>query len=528
MSKFLPYLAPVTPSRISKQTNPAWRFAAEDGRKIKISRATRRMERLKARTQSTLRKINRLLARQKDRAQNLELRRQVKTLKAAKRTPHIRVRNRDSSRVEIQPGTRQQNRNWTTGAVTGDYTSPGVYVNLGEVKVIKDVTPTLNMDKPRSPVSITSYRVGCLPASLHLVPPEYWYPIYSVAKSKWAALGLQARVPVLSSTDFLDFSAALADKALIKAQAKVYEADLQLNEYIVEWKQVARLLRDPIRTVAKFGTTLERWTRKDAWIYIPHRTYRRFGKGLLVSQAPTGAVLMSMRTRRTVAASTMSQAVVDAAANRWLQYRYGIAPIVKDITKVMALWVDPTAPIGIRAAKARHWNKKIREDFEFTTWMYPWFLRFKCTYQLGDSYSAKQWYDASAPPLSARLNMHPSQWLNVFWNAIPWSFVGDWFINIDEWLTATQDVPWIRLRGNTVTHKAFERLKVTCIRATEVNSNLDATMSSQPIAVRVTEKIRREVDLPRVVSPRMSNAWYSLKNAMTGLALLNPKIKLKR
>lgn len=528
MTKFLPYLAT---SRRFKEQNTKFRelkFHVDDGREIKKSRATRRMERLGFNVQRTLSRIEKILARQRDRAFNLELRRQVKTLKAAKRTPHFRLRNRDTTRFETQAGTRQQTRNWTTGAIIGDYTSPGVVVNLGEVKSIKDVSPILNLDKPRSPVNISSYRVGCLPASLHLVPPEFWYPVYSVAKSKWAALGLQAKAPALSSTDFLDFSFALADKALLKAQAKVYEADLQLNEYIVEWRQVAQLLRDPIRTVVKLGATLERWTRQDAWIYLPHRTYRRFGKGTLVSKAPTGAMLMSMRTRRFVSASSMSQAVVDAAANRWLQYRYGIAPMVKDITQVMALWVNPTAPIGIRAAKARHWNKKIREDFEFTTWMYPWYLRFKCTYQSGDSYSAKQWYDADEPPLLARLNLHPSQWLNVFWNSLPGSFVGDWFINLDEWLRAIQDVPWIRLRGNTVTHKAFETLKVTCIRATEVNSNLDATMSSQPIAVRITEKIRREVDLPRAVSPRMSSAWYSMKNAMTGLALLNPKFKLKR
>lgn len=237
---------------------------------------------------------------------------------------------------------------------------------------------------------------------------------------------------------------------------------------------------------------------------------------------------MSMRTRRTLPLGQAPDRLIQAAANRWLQYRYGIAPLVKDIGTLMSLWVDPTPATGLLAAKARSTIEDYSQEYEFSTWMWPWYLRFRCKYVRQNFYSAKQWYDADEPPILFRMGMHPSQFTQIIWNALPWSFVADWVVNVDQWLTASMDVPWIRLRGNVVTHKLFESLTVTCVRATEVNSNLDATIIGSPIAVKVYEGINRQCDLPKAQEPVLSRSWQSAKNALTALALIyQPLLKRK-
>lgn len=496
---------------------------------IQEVKATRRIRKALFRAQRTLERARRLLRRQEERRQNLEIRQQVRTLKAAKRVPRLRLRNRDSYLPVKTAGTKTISRNWTTCAQVGEYENQGVYVYIGEVKAVEDWTGKQfpgPMPK-RSPVRMYNLRAGSLKAKLSLCPTQCWTPQYIVDYSKWPALGLTAETFTFP-VGFADFNWSEAARALQKAQAKAYSAEVQTNEYFVEWRQTLRLLKDPFRTIMRFHRVLERWAKRDAWIYLPQGSVDRFGRYLIVNKPPTGGILMSFRTRRTMNLEQAPEQLIQAAANRWLQYRYGIAPLVKDIEYIMSRWVDPTPATGLLAAKARSTVEDFSQEKEHTVWMYPWVLRFRCKYTRQDFYSAKQWYDADEPPISYRLGMHPTQFTQIVWNALPWSFVADWVVNIDQWLTANMDVPWIRLRGNTVTHKRSERLEVRCVRATEVNSELDATIIGSPIAVKVFEAITRQCDLPRAQEPVLSRAWYSAKNAITALALIyQPLIKRK-
>lgn len=508
----------------SREKGPKWpdKFTIR-GDTVMQSRSTRRMKRLAYKLSKTLRRIKKLLARQAAIAANLETRRSVKRLKAAKRLPQQRVRSMDLFTDEKVPDPVTYYRN-----AVGGLTSIGLWplsrtATWGIRRAIVDVKPILLLDPPHSPVTIGSVRVNSLKAAIDLVPAIKSRPIHRQPMSKWPWKGLQNHGILTTLPQPISFDMSNANKALQGAIAKVYEADLNSNEYIVEWRQVIGLLRDPLKTVKVFHKVLERWTRRDAWIWVPQRRYRKFGKGTLVSRAPTGGVLMSMRTKRELDPSTVSKTVLNAACNRWLQYRYGIVPLMSDLTTVYGLWLEPIQPPRLKSKSARYWvQKSVKTHSTYSLRQGPFDCTFKRVKTTGEFYAAKVWYNKQEDkvPTSYKYGMHPSQFVNVLWNATPYSFCADWVINHDEWMTSQRHVPWIQLQGNVVTRKVFESFRTICVSAQDINYGERGVITGTPLATIHLESINRKVDLPRTMEPFLSTAWTSVKNAMTAATLV--------
>lgn len=485
---------------------------------IKQSKATRRMKRLAYRMARSLERIQNAQKRRKSRAQNLEIRRQVRTLKAEKRRVHQRVRNTyDSAAVYLPRDT------YFAGSLK---LGPQRAYMRGTDKSIVDFVPTARLNPPRNPVEIKSVRFTSLSASIfaEAKPINQWA---RRPKGHWAAAAIGYAYPISSKmTSSLGWSDTHAEAALQKAVARVNEAqNLDANEYIVEFRQVLNLLKDPVRTLLRLHKTLEKWTRRDAWIYIPDRTFRRCNGGTLVSKPPLGAKLMSMRTRRVISASEVSSSALHEAANRWLQYRYGIAPLAKDITKVMSLWAgEPGYSEPLKSKTARHFVSRAKLATTTANVESPFTVTYRHEWVKGEHYTAKQWYRLKHDiPDLAKWNLHPEQWLRVFWNALPFSFVADWVVNIDQWLLATMDPPWIQLTANVITQKKFEKTRTTGVSA--LYGSYPAVITGFPFASKSYEGMQRVIDYPLAPGPVLSDAWQTVKNAGTALALILTSIK---
>lgn len=266
-------------------------------------------------------------------------------------------------------------------------------------------------------------------------------------------------------------------------------------------------------------------------MWVPSRSYRKLANGdVLVNKLPLGGVLMSMRTKRLLDPVKASKQVVDAACNRWLQYRYGIAPLALDITTVMDLWLNPQLPQEDFKRSARHWVSKTKTvSFSTLRWG-PLMFYFKRTRETGLYYSAVQHAKlVGSAPLAYKLGLDPSQWLRVIWNTIPYSFVADWLVDVDKWLTSRIDVPWITPLSNSVTAKRFDKVTSVCYKVAETSYGRLGKLSTQPVAVSLYEAINRHIDLPKPASPPISRKWSTLKNEATALALaLNLFPQLKR
>lgn len=486
------------------------------------SKATRRMEQALYRLKKTLRKINKLLAIQKHRAENLKIRRYVKSLRTRNLSPHERLRNRD----EMQYLTAILNPVTQYLGLDGKITSEQV-VNVnaaeawGRTQWIHDVSPVLKLNPPRSPVSIGQTRKNSLSCSAHVPYVSTTKPQYLMRKSKWPLIGLRDAGQDAGAMSPILWDHAAANAALVKALAKVNANDINSNEYIVEWKQVLGLLRDPLRTSLAWGKRLKRWTSRDAWIWQPQRSYRKLHDGgVLTSQLPVGGVLMSMRTKQVLDPKEASKSVVDAAVNRWLQYRYGIAPLVLDINTVFGLWLQPKPTSKNIHESARHWVSRTKIPSTSSQTRGPFTFSFKRERVTGVVYSAVVSAESiHEAPTSFRAGLHPSQWARVIWNAIPYSFVADWVIDVDKWLTARIKVPWIEIRSVCVTGKRFDKVRSTCTKVVERYYKRVGYLKGNSTAVQLYEAIERRIDLPCTVTPPWSAAWQTLKNAATSLAL---------
>lgn len=489
---------------------------------VSLSRATRRLRRQHFRMHMLLQKIERLQRKRKQREENIRNRQQVRTLKAAWRTPRKRVRNRE----DIRWLTTILNPVVQTLDPLGDVLTESAYqLNAAEFhgrkQWIYDTSPVLKLDPPRNPVSIGQQRKGAFNCSAFCstnVPNVR----VGMRKSKWPLLGLRGGGQDATAMNTISWDLNAADAALIKAYADLYTNDINMNEYIVEWKQVLGLLRDPLRTMKSWRKHLNRWTRRDSWMWIPQRSYRKLSNGdILVSKLPVGGVLMSMRTKRLLDPKEVTKSVVDAAVNRWLQYRYGIAPMAKDINTVLGYWLHPKPAPKLLRGDGRQWVKKTTKTSVVTLRWGRLLFEFRQKRQTGTYYSAGVKAKMTGEPSNSyNYGVHPSQWTRVIWNSIPYSFVADWLCDVDKWLTSRIEVPWIQPTANYVTAKRFDSLTSECTRVIDLyQNNKPLTLKGCTVATNLYEAIERRIDLPRPLAPPWSDAALKLKNIGTAVAL---------
>lgn len=495
---------------------------------VQISRSTRRVLRLAYRQQRLLARINRILLRAKHRKENLENRADVRRKRRAirNRRPQLRVRTRDNYGVEALP--KFYYRTLARPSTVVQYPIQGWSVTLGDRGHMTDYSPHTRLDPPRNNMWAGRERRNSTSASAQLLNKGTYAEIF-IPKCKFAEKGLLGQPLTLDVNQDIGFDQAHVDEVLIAAMAKANANDLNTNEYLFEWRQVFRLLLDPYRTALRLARSLDRWTKRDAWIWVPQRIARKLSNGdVLVSQRPLGGVLMSMRTRRTLSPVGVSKKILTEASNRWLQYRYGIMPLAKDITIVMGDWLSPKLHSRMRSVSARVKVEHEKKQFMYSRTVSPLVFNFKLTYEVGEFYSGKQWYKMlEEPPMSFKLGIHPTQYARVLWNAIPYSFVADWVVNIDQWLTARIQAPWLSYEGNYVTRKIYERVTAHLLNIHTTSSVNDTlTLSSLPVATCTRELVKRAIDIPGAYAPPVSKAWRSVKNAITALTLLPGVLRL--
>lgn len=493
---------------------------------IKLTNLTRRLLRQTFKAKQKLRRLDKIRARFEWRKERAEIRKAIRALRAAKRKPGLRARSRDDMTRITFPECTWSMYGTTVKKYMGQWSA-------GDRGAMVDYHPILKLDPPRNWTYAQRSRANSLSASVSLdlgIANRI-----SLPACKLGLIGLKAYPMTIDVTRPLVFNNIEADNVLMKAQAKVYDAALHMNEYVYEWRQVLGLLKDPYRTALKFHKILEKWTSRDSWLYLPQRAARRLHDGgLLISQRPTGAVLMSMRTRRVVSPVGVSKQALEAACNRWLQYRYGVMPLVYDITTVMGMLADSVPPPILKKESARSWVSKTKTTSEYSYLMTPLTFKFKVTRTTGTVYSAKQWFtqDDSAVPMSFKTGMHPSQFIRSMWNWIPYSFVADWVINMDTWLAAITDVPWVKLGANVVTGKEFEHVSSRLISVQYYASPYNqCKITGDAIGNAYSERMYRQIDRPRITAanhPSVSRAWQSVKNVATGLALIHQRIPRKR
>lgn len=431
-------------------------------------------------------------------------------------TPRIRVRSDDSSFGYEYTKPPVYVTYYANGSKIITLGAP-VTVRTGFKKKIIDYKPIVHLGPPRlNPVSIKSVRTH---SSL-----VTWDTLGYVGKQaiQWTGPFIGAFIPLArkytTMSDIVQpigFSTAVAEEVLQKTMAKLNDPSIAANEYLFEYMQVAHLLRDPFKTSVNLAKILNRWTKSDAWIYSPR------------GRNTPGAVIMSFRTRRELSLKKASKALIEEASQRWLQYRYGILPLYSDIATVLGQMIDGEIPsinqLQMFKQKARIYATRASGTNELYLSIGPYSVTAMERWIERDFYTANIFFQKRGlPSPSWRYGLHPRQWLTALWNAVPYSFVGDWFINVDQWLKAITVNPYVSIRGNCVTRKIslwsdFTERKVYSTSYGTGTVPLPHVLGTSMIR---SDAIRREINLPYSRDIFFSVNWSSLKNILTGLALI--------
>lgn len=227
-------------------------------------------------------------------------------------------------------------------------------------------------------------------------PPEFHYEYNPDRLIRYYARGNLFGHAVASDLRFVATSAPevyYSDReyALQKAYAKANETTAHLMVTVAELRETLRMLRNPLYGLRKFLVKL--LTRK--------KRYRK---------SPFD----------------------DVARDTWLEYRYGVMPLILDANDILAAYKAKASNIYKADATVRRrnpiskWSKLYDVGAGYqTTFDFELSEVFKTSAGL---------YTSVADP--GIWGLGATQVLPTVWELIPWSFVWNWFLDVDTWINA--------------------------------------------------------------------------------------------
>jgi hypothetical protein len=237
----------------------------------------------------------------------------------------------------------------------------------------------------------------------------------------------------------------LKKQALQKAYARVQRADLALGESIGELAETIEMLRNPLESLRKF---LSADNRRNIRKLMQLRTFLKSGR----------------------MGKYQGKLAAKAAADTWLQVRYGFQPLVQTIIDLvkMALIAETKGfnPHTIRSAHATVLaeNEVVRNP-AFESGLTP--VYYQCRAVEKDFYkaTASVQYRQTLPTsglgkFGLSLNYLPE----TAWELTRLSFVVDWLLSIGPWLASYRVKPNVELLGNTVGFKVDRTVAVTATK----------------------------------------------------------------
>lgn len=137
-------------------------------------------------------------------------------------------------------------------------------------------------------------------------------------------------------------------------------------------------------------------------------------------------------------------------ANEWLQYKFGVLPLLSDIEDGSKALADISAnrrlQTRITGSAKNSWvtSRSAGSGGINTTVMDYWEVS---EYSLQYKYYGSMWLDTGSPThIISALGFSPANWLPTAWELIPYSFIIDYFTNIGDllnsWSYGTMQLNW--------------------------------------------------------------------------------------
>lgn len=226
-----------------------------------------------------------------------------------------------------------------------------------------------------------------------------------------------------------------------RVAAKRKDGKTNLIESFAELDQVWHMLRNPLENLRKFVADFQKLGKKRR---VKHGSYEAI--------------------------------VFEFARTEWLRFRYGIQPIMRDVTEAIEAMKrgHPTKPIRIATRATGEIVKATKLNSTWTD------SNVKFDYQdvYAERFSIRAvWYDEWQPTVFSDLGINLVNVAAVGWELTRFSFVVDWFANVGDFIYANiprSDVNPVGGSSTTITAQSAVR---TCGSATNPNPAVWSSVS---------------------------------------------------
>jgi hypothetical protein len=203
---------------------------------------------------------------------------------------------------------------------------------------------------------------------------------------------------VISSSDIANLQVEISTKCL----AKRGTSSNNLFESVAEYRKTLAMLRNPLKSFNRFFSKNEKAIRR-----------------------------------------------LKSAADAWLQYRYGVRPLIKDI---VGIFEGLEQKVGVMRVTTRA-QGEISRNAE-STHTYDALPGVLLTYGIQKTDVVKvraMSLDEYFVSRSERIGFTGKGLLTVPWELVPYSFVADWFVNLGDYLNALVPLPSLKQLGSCLT-----------------------------------------------------------------------------
>lgn len=184
------------------------------------------------------------------------------------------------------------------------------------------------------------------------------------------------------------------------------------------------------------------------------------------------------------------------AAKAWLAYRYGVRPLVRDVTSIIA-GLEKT--VGKRRVTTRAKGTVSKNSYSISTFN-SGFVKYQIGVQKTDTLQFKAVsLDEYVASVSSDIGFTAKGLITLPWELIPYSFVADWFVNIGDYLNALAPAPGYTMLGSCLTAER-DTINLFSLSGSLISGTV--TMSRQPTGSalsRITEKSRTVLRAPGLV-----------------------------
>lgn len=234
----------------------------------------------------------------------------------------------------------------------------------------------------------------------------------------------------------------LRDQALQKAYGKVQRASIGMGENLGEIRETISMLRSPLQSLRKF-------LQKD-------RALNRRKLNALLRYGKTGRLPKSFTPRGARGAAAFSAELAKAAADTWLELRYGLRPLIMTIVDVMKelerVEMVTFNPQTIHSVRSRISTDSTKQALDPLVWRGSYGFGYRASAVQTETltgYASVQYRMDFPRTVLQTWGLSPEFALETAWELTRLSFVVDWLFTVGPWLASYRIKPGVTILGNT-------------------------------------------------------------------------------